>query len=91
MLQLGFKELFELKMMQTDPNPANYLYTPSRLNLLDFGSARAYNPRFIDGYMDIVYGAFTDNKDMVMHASHELGFLTGEESREMLKHHYAGA
>lgn len=26
MLKLCFKELFEWKIMQTDPNPANYLY-----------------------------------------------------------------
>ena len=26
MLELCFRELFEWKVMQTDPNPANYLY-----------------------------------------------------------------
>jgi aarF domain-containing kinase len=26
MLELCFRELFEWKCMQTDPNPANYLY-----------------------------------------------------------------
>jgi len=26
MIKLCFKELFEFKMMQTDPNPANYLF-----------------------------------------------------------------
>jgi len=27
MLELTFRELFEWKVMQTDPNPANYLYS----------------------------------------------------------------
>lgn len=26
LISLCFKELFEFKMMQTDPNPANYLF-----------------------------------------------------------------
>ena len=41
--------------------------------------------------MDIVYGAFSDDRELILKASHDLGFLTGEESKEMLAHHFAGA
>ena len=80
-------------MMQTDPNPANYLYDKDKniLNLIDFGSGRAFNPKFIDGYMDIVYGAFIENKERVWKGSRDIGFLTGEESKELLSQHYNGA
>ena len=42
--RLMFRELFEFRFVQTDPNFANYLFEPEsgRLVLLDFGSAREY-------------------------------------------------
>jgi len=71
MLKLCFKELFEWKIMQTDPNPANYLYdvAKQRLNLIDFGSGRDFDDRFLDGYMNVIHGAFIENRDQVMHYS----------------------
>jgi aarF domain-containing kinase len=32
LLKLCFKELFEINLMQTDPNPANYMFTPFNMN-----------------------------------------------------------
>lgn len=71
MLRLCFKELFEWKIMQTDPNPANFLYDTNkqRLNLIDFGSGRQFDDRFLDGYMNVIHGAFIENRDQVMHFS----------------------
>jgi predicted unusual protein kinase regulating ubiquinone biosynthesis (AarF/ABC1/UbiB family) len=42
LLDLLMSELFQMGQMQTDPNPANYLYDSEkgRLVLLDFGAAR---------------------------------------------------
>ena len=79
--------------MQTDPNPANFLYDESkkRMNLIDFGSGRAYDPAFIDGYMGIVSSAFMENREQLMHFSKKIGFVTGEESRELMDAHYKGA
>jgi aarF domain-containing kinase len=78
--------------MQTDPNPANYLYDlkKQRLNLLDFGSGRDFSEKFLDGYMNIIYGAFTNDRERILHFSHVLGFLTGEENKEMFNAHYLG-
>jgi aarF domain-containing kinase len=65
LLQLCFKELFEWKIMQTDPNPANFLYDlkKQRLNLIDLGSGRTFDDKFLDGYMKIINGGFINNKD----------------------------
>ena len=92
MLRLCFKELFEWKIMQTDPNPANFLYDTNkqRLNLIDFGSSRNFDQRFLDGYMNVIHGAFIENREQVMHFSRDLGFLTGEENKEMQHAHYLG-
>ena len=92
MLRLCFKELFEWRIMQTDPNPANFLFDmkKQRLNLIDFGSGRNFDHKFLDGYMKIIYGAFIQDRDQVMQSSMDLGFLTGEENKEMLNAHYLG-
>ncbi|MDN3699900.1 ABC1 kinase family protein [Vibrio artabrorum] len=52
LLELMFRELFDFKMVQTDPNFANYLYVEHthQIGLLDFGATREYSDRFSDGY-----------------------------------------
>ena len=92
LLKLCFKELFEWHIMQTDPNPANFLYDlkKQRLNLIDFGSGRLFDDKFLDSYFKIIYGGFTDNRDQILHYSKEIGFLTGQENKEMLHAHYLG-
>lgn len=49
MIELCFRELFEWKCMQTDPNPANYLYDKEKgiLNLIDFGAGREFETDFL--------------------------------------------
>jgi aarF domain-containing kinase len=41
--------------------------------------------------MHIIHGSFTLNRDEIMEHSLKLGFLTGEENKEMLNAHYLGA
>lgn len=93
MLKLCFKELFEWRIMQTDPNPANFLYDTKlqRLNLIDLGSGRDFSNHFLECYMNIIHGSYSQNKEQVMEYSHKLGFLTGEENKEMLHAHYLGS
>jgi aarF domain-containing kinase len=68
LISLCFKELFEFKMMQTDPNPANYLFDDTRdiLNLLDLGAGRDFEDGFLDSYMQIIWGAYKDNKESIL-------------------------
>ena len=41
---ITFKELFEMGIMQSDPNPSNFTYNPHKdqLNLFDFGATHMY-------------------------------------------------
>ncbi len=50
-----FRELFEFRLMQTDPNLANYLYAPvsGRVLLLDFGSVREFPRTLIGGSITV--------------------------------------
>lgn len=93
LLKLCLHELFLFKFMQTDPNPANFYYDTEakRLNLIDMGAARYYHPNFVDDYFQIVYGAATEDKEKIVEYSKRLGFLTGEENRQMLESHAKSA
>ncbi len=53
--QLMFRELFEFRTMQSDPNFANYLYQPEtdRIVLLDFGSTVSFEEKFTRRYAQI--------------------------------------
>ena len=47
LLELALREVFDWGLVQTDPNFANYLYSPhsKRIQLLDFGATRDYDPQ----------------------------------------------
>lgn len=92
LIKLCFKELFEFKMMQTDPNPANYLYDKNRdvMNLIDLGAGRDFEDGFLDSYMEIIWGAFKSDRKAIIDHSINIGFLTGEENKEMFGAHYEG-
>lgn len=88
-MDVTLREIFEWKFMQTDPNPANYMYNPvnKKLYLLDFGAAREYSDHFVKNYLKTVWGASNDDPQMVLKATTELGFLSGEESQQMVDAH----
>lgn len=79
--------------MQTDPNPANFFYDfeTEKLNLIDFGASRAYDPKFINNYMGVVYNAAKRNDTKVLEHSIGLGFLSGEENKTMTESYVAAS
>ena len=44
-MKLTFSEIFEMGIMQSDPNPSNFTYNTEKnqLNLFDFGATHIYN------------------------------------------------
>ena len=79
--------------MQTDPNPANFYYDleTNQINLIDFGAAHKYKDRFVHDYFQIVNGSVEGDKDKIIEYSKKLGFLTGEENKQMLASHSKSA
>ncbi|MFM7272496.1 MAG: AarF/UbiB family protein [Gammaproteobacteria bacterium] len=59
LFRLLFRELFEFRLVQTDPNFANYRVqeAPGRIVLLDFGATRPYAKRTVTGYRRFFRGA----------------------------------
>ena len=88
-LYLTMKELFEWRVMQTDPNWGNFLYDvgSGRTALIDFGATCRYDKEFVDGYLRIVWANANRDERTLMEMSHKMGFLTGEENKEMINAH----
>lgn len=88
-MDVTLREIFEWRFMQTDPNPGNFFFNPitKRLNLLDFGAAREFSPEFVKKYLDTVWGAANDDPQLILKATTDLGFLSGDESPAMVEAH----
>jgi predicted unusual protein kinase regulating ubiquinone biosynthesis (AarF/ABC1/UbiB family) len=78
---LMFREIFDLHYMQTDPNPANYLYQPDtgRIVLLDFGSTLELEPARVAGYRQICRALIAGDEAGIRRHAIELGYLSTAE------------
>lgn len=80
--RLLFRELFEFRTMQTDPNFANYLYRPEddRIVLLDFGSTVTFKRSFTERYRQISKALIAGDDDDVWRYAEEIGYLHPDDS-----------
>ncbi|MGI3036768.1 ABC1 kinase family protein [Vibrio diabolicus] len=78
LLELLFRELFEFKMVQTDPNFANYLYIEStrQIGLLDFGATREYSERFSASYRKAFASVVNNDEQGLNDALEQIGFFS---------------
>jgi len=88
-MKLTVKELFQWRFMQTDPNWGNFLYDygTGTTHLVDFGAAREYDKKFVDGYLRIVWANANMDRETMLRYSRTLGFLTGQENDFMIEAH----
>lgn len=77
LMSLLFKEIFEFKLVQTDPNFANYQYDieTEKLVLLDFGATREYPLNISEAYRSLMQGAIEKNRNAMQQAATEIGFF----------------
>ncbi len=75
---LLFREIFEFKLVQTDPNFANYLYLPesAQLVLLDFGACRDYPEAISQGYRQLLGAAVRHDLPDMEQAMRQIGFFS---------------
>ena len=81
---LMFRELFEFRTMQSDPNFANYLYQPDedRIVLLDFGSTVTFEKEFTDRYGQISRALIEEDDGAARHYAEQIGYLDPGDSSE---------
>jgi len=78
LVALVLRELLEWRLMQTDPNFANYRWQPEtgRLVLLDFGAAREVPAATSDGYRGLLLAGLDGDRDRVREAAVAAGFMS---------------
>ena len=77
---LIFRELFEFRLMQTDPNFSNYLLIGGdRLGLLDFGATQEIPPKLAGLYARLLRAAIDLDRSRLSDVAIELHFLTPED------------
>lgn len=71
-------ELFDLQLVQSDPNFANYLYQvdTGRIALLDFGATRQFSKKFATNYKRLLRGVIAADKDVMIDAASRIGYLS---------------
>lgn len=76
LFSLMFRELFELRLMQTDANFANYQYQRStnKIVLLDFGATRPFNKRFSINYKRLIRAVRAQDDEALIKAADLLGY-----------------
>lgn len=77
LISLLFREIFQFRMVQTDPNFANYLYNShsKQLVLLDFGATRAYSSEIANAYQRLMSAAIHHDFDAMDTAAADIGFF----------------
>lgn len=84
LIDLMFMELFELRMVQTDPNFANYQYRrkSGQIVLLDFGATRHFKASFVSHYRKLLAAAMTGEQDKLIVAAERIGYAMGDEDSD---------
>ena len=81
LFELLFVEMFELRLVQTDPNFANYRYNPDtgQVVLLDFGASRRFKASFTRAYLDLLKAIAASDREGVKEAAERAGYHLGPE------------
>ena len=84
LVELLFIELFELQMVQTDPNFANYQYhgRTGQIVLLDFGATRRFRKGFANNYKKLVASVMAEDYDRMLAVAERLGYAVGDANTE---------
>ena len=84
LIELMLMELFELRMVQTDPNFANYQYRrkTGEIILLDFGATRRFKAAFVNNYKKLAAAAIAEDMARVGAAAERLGYAVGDADSE---------
>jgi len=85
--KLMFRELFEFRVMQTDPNFANYLYQPDsgRLVLLDFGATQEFTPEFSERFRRITRAIVDGDRHGIEEGARSIGYISDDASGDVVR------
>jgi predicted unusual protein kinase regulating ubiquinone biosynthesis (AarF/ABC1/UbiB family) len=83
-MKLYLDEIFYHKLVQTDPNPGNFLITSDeKMVLIDFGAVKEYDHTFVAGYKKVLMYSYMNDQENLLKVSYELQFIDSRESQEV--------
>ena len=84
LMSLTLRELFEFKLMQTDPNFANYRYNEEteQIVLLDFGATREISDELSSEYRQLMEICLSGNVENIMTHIAKMGLIPADISGE---------
>lgn len=80
--------LYEKRLLHTDPQNGNYLFTPSQVILLDFGSTRAFDAEFIASYARLLYAVEENLFDLYYEEARKLGLFMSSDTKDLVRDHF---
>ncbi|KTF19040.1 ABC1 kinase family protein [Pseudoalteromonas sp. 10-33] len=77
LIDLFFKEMFEFKLIQTDPNFANFHYQSDtqKIVLFDFGATREISNELSSAYLALFKAGSENNREGVLNAASKIGYF----------------
>ncbi len=87
LFRLLFREIFELRFLQSDPNPANFLWLPetAQIGLLDLGAAFEVPEALADAYARLFAAGIANDRAALRAAALEIGFLSHDERPDRIE------
>ncbi|MBJ3764242.1 AarF/ABC1/UbiB kinase family protein [Maribius pontilimi] len=81
LIELVLRELFTLGHMQTDPNFANYRWSPEhgKVVLLDFGATRQMQPGLVAAFHDLMRAGLDEDRDAARAACMAVGLFDDDD------------
>ncbi|NRA45287.1 MAG: AarF/ABC1/UbiB kinase family protein [Oligoflexales bacterium] len=90
-MELMFKEIFEWRIVQTDPHFGNYKIrlnndpqAQDKIILLDFGAVRKFPKKYIEPFAKLVKSALAQDPVKNIEAGRALGFLRDKDGEDVL-------
>jgi predicted unusual protein kinase regulating ubiquinone biosynthesis (AarF/ABC1/UbiB family) len=75
MFRAWYVPFYEYGVIHGDPHLGNYTMRPNGdVNLLDFGCIRIFEPKFVQGVIDLYYALLNDDRDLAVSAYESWGF-----------------
>lgn len=83
LMTLFFNEIFHFKLLQSDPNLANYRFKPDtkEIVLLDFGATRDVPDAISAQYQALLNSAAANNRAMMQQAAFRIGLIDESHSQ----------
>jgi len=77
LINLFFKEMFEFKLIQTDPNFANFHYQTEtqKIVLFDFGATREISTELSSAYLALFKAGSDNSREGVLKAASQIGYF----------------